>query len=468
MQTKFERKLDWKLILSILATGLMSFTGVVVETSMNITFPTLMKEFGVSTSTVQWVTTGYLLILTLVIPISSFVKKRFKMKTLFIFAIVTFVIGTLMGLLAPSFWVLLLGRLIQGIGTGIALPLMFNIILDQAPFDKMGFIMGIAAMITAVAPAVGPSVGGLIVSKLGWRYIFAVLLPLLVLAFVFGIIAIRQSSEIEKPSLDFGGYLLLGGTFVALIFASSFAGQFGWLSWQVLGLFVLAIALIAVYCVHAKKSEHPIIDFSVFSYSQFSFSIGALLMVYFCVLGLGFIIPNFSQLALKTSALTAGCILLPGCALGAVMNPIAGKLLDRFGAAKPLVTGCVLVLAAAVCYCLPLESTSVTKLTIYYVIFQLGAGSITGNTLTNGLKCLPAQKTADGNALFTTCQQLAGAIGTAVTASVISNAQANNSDIAKATIDGSHTAFIIVAAAAVILTVCTIGAVTRKPHMKGE
>ena len=200
--TEFERKIDHKLILSIIAAGIMSFSGVVVETAMNVTFPTLMKEFQVGTSTVQWITTGYLLVLSVIIPASSWLKRRFRTKALFLTANLLFIAGTILCAFAPTFALLLLGRLIQGIGTGIALPLMFNIVLEQAPYDKMGSMIGIASLITAIAPAVGPSLGGMLVNLLGWRMIFVVLLPLLILSLFFGLSSIRQVSATEK--LAFG------------------------------------------------------------------------------------------------------------------------------------------------------------------------------------------------------------------------------------------------------------------------
>lgn len=137
-----DKKIDLKLILSIVATGIMSFSGVVVETAMNVTFPSLMEEFQIGTSSVQWITTGYLLVLAAVTPVFS---------------------------------LLLLGRLIQGVGTGIALPLMFNITMEQVPEEKLGVIMGTASLITAMAPAVGPSLGGFIVNHFGWRIVFILL-----------------------------------------------------------------------------------------------------------------------------------------------------------------------------------------------------------------------------------------------------------------------------------------------------
>lgn len=136
------KKIDLKLILSIVATGIMSFSGVVVETAMNVTFPSLIEEFQIGTSSVQWITTGYLLVLAAVTPVFS---------------------------------LLLLGRLIQGVGTGIALPLMFNITMEQVPEEKLGVMMGTASLITAMAPAVGPSLGGFIVNHFGWRIVFILL-----------------------------------------------------------------------------------------------------------------------------------------------------------------------------------------------------------------------------------------------------------------------------------------------------
>ena len=245
--TEFERKIDRKLILSIIAAGIMSFSGVVVETAMNVTFPTLMKEFQVGTSTVQWITTGYLLILSVIIPASSWLKRRFRTKTLFLTANILFITGTILCASAPTFALLLMGRLIQGVGTGVALPLMFNIVLEQAPYDKMGVMMGIASLITAVAPAVGPSLGGMIVNLLGWRMIFVVLLPLLLLSLLFGLTSIRQVSSTQKLTFGVKDYLLLVIGFAAMIFGINLASSCGWISLPVLLLLAVSAAALVLF-----------------------------------------------------------------------------------------------------------------------------------------------------------------------------------------------------------------------------
>lgn len=158
--SEFERVLDVRLVLSIVAAGAMTFSGILVETAMNVTFPTLMREFGASTSTVQWVTTGYLLVLAIVIPTSSYLDRRFRKRALFAAAVLLFLAGTVLGACAPSFGLLALARLIQGAGTGIAWPLMNNIIVEQAPLEKRGMLMGVAVLISVLPPALGPAYGG--------------------------------------------------------------------------------------------------------------------------------------------------------------------------------------------------------------------------------------------------------------------------------------------------------------------
>lgn len=223
-----EKRIDARLILSIIATGMMSFAGVVVETAMNITFPTLMREFQIGTSTVQWITTGYLLVLAIIIPASSYLKRRFTTKALFATAMTLFMLGTILSAITPVFSLLLLGRLIQGIGTGVALPLMFNIVLEQVPKKQLGLMMGVASLITAMAPAIGPSIGGMIVTLFGWRMIFIVLLPFLAVALVMGLYSIRQVSPIEKISFNWPDYLCLAIGFSCFIFATSTASAAGW------------------------------------------------------------------------------------------------------------------------------------------------------------------------------------------------------------------------------------------------
>lgn len=186
------QRISNKVICAVIATGLMSFCGVIVETAMNVSFPTLMKEFHVNTATVQWMTTLYLLVVAIMVPLSAILKRSFKTKQLFLTANLLFIAGVILDSFVPIFPLLLLGRLVQGLGTGIALPLMFNIILEQVPLARIGMMMGIGTLITAIAPAIGPTFGGVVATNLSWRYIFILLLPILIISLILGLLTIQQ------------------------------------------------------------------------------------------------------------------------------------------------------------------------------------------------------------------------------------------------------------------------------------
>lgn len=460
-----ERKIDLKLIIAIIAVGMMSFTGVVVETAMNVTFPTLMKEFNVNTSTVQWITTGYLLVLAMIIPVSSFLKQRFKTKSLFITAILFFIVGVICDAVTPNFGLLLLGRLIQGVGTGIALPLMFNIVLEQVPLNKLGMMMGVASLITAIAPAIGPSLGGLIVNQFGWRMIFVVLLPLLVVSFFMGILSIRQVKPIQRAEFDWKGYLFLAVSFSCIVFATSSAGVMGWGSIQVIILFLISVITIVLFSLHSRNMDNPIINLKVFSNKSFLSSVIGLLFIQFICLGLGFLIPNYAQLVSDENAFVSGCLLLPGCIIGALMTPFGGRLLDKFGAKKPIIAGNLCIIFSTMCFSIFAKDLTSMLFVFFYFFFALGQSFSVGNTMTNGLKRLPEKLKADGNAVINTLQQLAGAIGTSVVTTIVAASQAvmpENS--ALATMVGSKNAFLLLSILAVIVLVSSLCAL-YKPNL---
>lgn len=451
------RVLDARLLFSIIAAGIMSFSGVVVETAMNVTFPTLMHEFNIGTSLVQWITTGYLLVLALIIPTSAYLKRSFATRSLFITAISSFLAGTLLAAWSPGFSVLLLGRLLQGIGTGIALPLMFNIILEQVPGERLGFMIGIASLITAMAPAVGPSLGGLIVSYFGWRMIFISLLPFLVLSALLGIKNIRQAGTLEQGSFNLKLYLLLVIGFSSLIFATSLASSHGWLSPVTLALFALCLLALAFFYKLSLSSNTPLLHVEIFQYLPYTLSTVSLLLVGFICLGLGFLIPNYAQLVSKTDAFTAGCLLLPGCLLGAALAPISGRLLDKFGAQRPILLGNCSILVSVICYSLYPGELSSLLFIIFYLFFAFGQGFSMGTIMTNGLSQLPERLNADGNAAMNTLLQLAGAVGTAVISTIVATAQAAEpTNLALATMNGSRQGFYVLTISAVLILCCSL------------
>lgn len=455
----FERRLDARLIISVLALGLMGFTAVASETAMNVIFPILMKEFNIPTSTVQWVTTINLLMLAIVIPTASWLTKRFKMKALFIAAWSLFTVGTLIGFWSPSFPVLILARILQGISGGITIPLMNIIILEQVPFKNTATIMGLATLTIVLGPALGPALGGMIVGIAGWRMIFGCMLPILALAGCFGITCIRQSRVLEKVPFDLMSFLLLGVSFFCIIYPTSVISHVGIGSPLVWGLFIVAIVLLVIFVKHARNIDKPLLNLDILKTPVFTCCLIALLLVQFTTLTRGFMIPNLFQLHSGVSAFVAGCIVLPACAIGALMNPFSGRIYDTIGPKVPITIGFTLILIDLAIEMLFMVHVSPYVMMAICVIYCIGQSLSVGNTVTFSLRNLPGNQYADGTAVINTMQQLFGAIGTAVASTLITFGQAAlPNDIAQGTANGTQWALYLNFALGIIILFCALKA----------
>lgn len=434
-------KIPLRVLLAVIATGLMSFCGVIVETSMNISFPTLMKEFNVNTSTVQWMTTIYLLIVAIIVPLSSFFKKNFKTKTLFLFANLFFICGVIVDSIAPAFPILLLGRIIQGLGTGIALPLMFNIILENVPESKIGLMMGIGTLITAIAPAIGPTFGGLVVNTWGWRYIFVILLPILIISFILGVKNIQQKSQIQHTKFDSLSLLSLILTFSGLIFGFSNMNK---LNLLIISAFLIGIIGLLSFIIRSSKIPDPIINLKVLKNHKFSNHVLSFFIFQIISLGFAFILPNYIQLVNQSSATIAGLAVFPAGVVGAILAPLGGKILDELGARKPILFGVTCADISLIIFAIFSLHLTNNMIIWTYTLYMFGMGLAVGNIMTNGLKCLSDQNQADGNAILTTLQQFAGATGTSIVAAIIAQSQTNTHlTIATSTAIGTQHAFIV-------------------------
>lgn len=435
----------------------MSFCGVVSETAMNVTFPTLMNEFGIGTSSVQWITTGYLLVLSLVMALSSYLNRNFSTRALFIAAISFFMVATALCAWSPRFWMLIAGRMMQGVGTGIALPLMFNIILSEAPKDKLGLFMGAGSLITAMAPAVGPVLGGFIVDYFGWRYIFFVLLLLLLPALFLGVRLIRPSRQEARSTFHVLDYLLIIIGYTTFILATVSASSAGWLSIEVAGLLLVSVLSILVFMRRSESESSPLLRFEILGYRNYVLGLFSILAVQFATLAVGYVIPNYSQLVNHTGAFLAGALLVPGCIVGAVLAIVAGMIYDKLGPVRPILTGNGLLVLSLVLFSASGLHVTTAQFYSFYIIYTLGQGLCVGNTMTYSLSQLPKDLSADGNALINSLQQLAGAAGTAVATTIVAEAQGSDAaHFALATASGSRSVFVTLA---IILSLALLAAV---------
>ncbi|MFT8337272.1 MFS transporter [Schleiferilactobacillus harbinensis] len=404
----------------IVVVALLSFIGVLIETSMNVTFPTLMREFHVSLTTIQWVTAGYLLTAALVMLASAYLKRRFTNRVLFIWAAMLFIVGDLLCATATTYWVLLVGRLIQAGCVGLSTPLMVNIILDVVPLQHLGTYMGMANMIILVAPALGPTFGGAVAAFASWRMIFWLTLPITLILLVIGVRVIEQYSPTRHFTFDWTRFALLGVALVSLIVGLNALGEAGGWRQFLIYLLVTAVAL-GAFSWFSKRSHRILFSLAVFRDKAFLFSFLPYIFLQFANVGINFLLPNYVQEVDGASAFVGGLILLPGSLFNGFGQPVYGWMLDRFGGKLPLYLGDALFTVALAGFALWGTSLSVAAVTWLYLIFAIGRSMAFGNSVAYGLKKIAKPLRNDANALYNTGQQVFGAIGTTVLAMMMSS-----------------------------------------------
>lgn len=438
-------------IAAIVATGLMSFCGVIVETAMNVAFPELMREFHITTNVVQWMTSIYLLIVAIVVPLSALFKAKYRTRNLFLVAITLFITGVVIDGLAPQFWLLLLGRAIQGIGTGISLPLMFNIIMEQVPSEKLGMMMGFGNLITGIAPAIGPTLGGIITTQLTWRWIFIILLPLLVCSLLLGWWGIQQKSALQAVRIDLISSGWIAVMFTGLVFGFSNLSTMSFWSWQVGGALLVGLVAMGSLTQRSLHLTHPILDFHLFGNHRFAGHVLIFFLTQMCSLGFAFLLPNYIQLVNGNTALTAGLIVMPAGIGGAIFAPIGGRLLDHFGPKKPVMAGASLMALSIICFALMSRRMSNLMISLVYIFYMIGMGSLMGTIMTSALASLPAEQSTQGNAILNTLQQFAGSMGTSVVATIVAMSQHGHTTPVTTALGTQHAFCLLVVFVLIIL-----------------
>ncbi|MCZ4020484.1 MFS transporter [Lactobacillus gasseri] len=438
-----KEKIPKHVLAAIFATGILSFSGVIIETSMNIAFPTLMKEFNLATNTVQWLTSIYLLTISIIVSLSANLKAHFKTKKLFITANLLYLSGLIIGACAPNFEFLLLGRIVEGLGTGIALPLMFNIIMEQVPKSRVGVMVGIGNMITGIAPALGPTFGGLVVTHLGWRWIFYIMIPFILISLVLGIGGIRQKSQLREVKFDLLSMLLIAIFFIGMILGFSNLSTGNYFAFNCLGAILIALVSLGLLVYRSNRINDPVLDLNLFKNKFFAAHAIGFFLIQIISLGNAFLLPNYIQLVNGDSALIAGLVVLPAGFAGAFLAPFGGSLLDRYGARKPILIGSSFMLLELLIFTIFTSNLSNLLILFIYIFYMGGMGMMMGCVMTDALDHLEKSEVTQGNAILNTLQEFAGAVGTSTTAAFVAFAQRKaGSKGAIPTAHGTHLAYI--------------------------
>ncbi|GKU83567.1 DHA2 family efflux MFS transporter permease subunit [Niallia sp. NCCP-28] len=406
----------------IVSFVIAGFIGLFSETALNMALNNLITSFGIHETTAQWLTTGYLLTLGILVPISGLILQWFTTRQLFIASLIISIIGTFLAAIAPTFSVLLIARVVQAMGTALLLPLMFNTILMIVPPQKRGKIMGVIGLVIMFAPAVGPTLSGLILKSLSWHWIFWISLPLLICALIYGMYFMQNVTTPTKPKIDIVSIILSTLGFGGIVYGFSSAGEGGgWSNPIVIVSIAVGIVSLILFSLRQIKMEKPMLNLSVFKYPMFTLGLVMIIIAMMTILSSMILLPLYLQTSLALSTFAAGLLLLPGGVINGLLSPVMGGLFDRFGPKWLVIIGFVIITGTMFGFTSITMETSSAFIVGMHIFMMIGVSMVMMPAQTNGLNQLPRELYPDGTAIMNTLQQVSGAIGTAVAISILSS-----------------------------------------------
>lgn len=428
-----------------------SFIAILNQTLMITAIPPIMEEMGITANTAQWLTTVFMLVNGIMIPISAFLLERFSTRQLFITAMSVFAAGTFVAAIAPNFPMLLVGRVIQSTGAGVMMPLMQTVFLMIFPVNKRGAAMGLIGLVISFAPAIGPALSGYVTEHYSWRVLFYIILPIAIIDIAIAFFALKNVTEVQKPKLDIPSIIFSSFGFGGLLYGFTSAGNHGWSALITILSLTIGVTSLVIFIYRQLRLKHPMLEFRVFTYSIFPFAVAIGMIAFIGLIGVETLIPLYMQNMRDFTAFEAGLTLLPGAVITGLMSPISGRIFDKFGAKKLVMVGLIILTLSSFAF-IRLDTSTTTYLTIMYSIRMLGLSMVLMPIATAGLNQLPKRLIPHGTAMDNTMRQIAASVGTAILVTVMTTSEksATSKELMNPDIYGANVAFVVVA----LLSLC--------------
>jgi len=435
-----------RLIAVVLLGGIM---GILDGSMAAVAVDTLASRFETSLSSIGWVSTGYLLALTVTIPVTAWAIDHVGPRRLWLSGLVLFLVGSVASGLAWDVGSLIVFRVLQGIGAGILDPLMLMLLARAAGPSRAGRVMGVMGVVGSSGPILGPIIGGVILQDLDWRWMFLVNVPIVIVAFALSLRVLPadpSAAERQSSRLDVLGVALVGPGVAMGVLALSEAAQRGaFVTWQVLLPLAVAVVLLGGYAVHAlrRRETPPLIELRMFARRNFSASVLTGALVGLATFGSLFVLPLYYQQVRGHGVFAAGLLLAPLGLGSAISMPLSGRLSDRLGSQRLVQCGAVVALLSAIGFSLLGAGTSHVLAAIAAFTIGLGLGSIGAPTIGSLYRTLPPEQVPQGSSVLYMLNQLGASVGIAVVALIMQNA---GSPLA-----GFHAAYWWIAGALVVV-----------------
>ena len=411
----------------VILTLSASFLSVLMQFLLITAFPKIMSEFQVNSTEVQWLTTSFMLTSAILIPITAYFIDTFQTRTIMITAMSLFFIGTFIGLIAPSFPILLIGRIIQGIGSGIMIPLMQTILFLVYPKQRRGYAMGLAGMVINVAPAIGPPLSGVLIKYFKWRSLFLLTLPIAGLLLILVILFMRNVTKQRSSEIDILSILLSIIGFGGTLYGFNKLQEVGIDSLETFGSLIIGVIAITLFIRRQLRIETPVLEVRVLKVPIFSLVSMIAVLGFSLLIAIETILPMYVQNAQQHSAYYSGLIVMPGALTLAVMSYLAGRLFDKYGSKNIAIIGFMVLSLSALgfYFLLELDTPFILPMTLFATSMG-GVALINMPTMTAGINALPDDLIAHGTSVINTIRQFGGTLGLTFIISFISSAEAGS------------------------------------------
>lgn len=438
-------------IVAILIIG--AFITSLAQMVLTSALPSIMSTFNVTTSSAQWLTTTYMLVLGIMIPSTAYLVNRFPVKGLFMISMGLFLVGCIVSITANNFIFMVLSRVLQAIGAGIITQLVQVAMINLYPKEERGKAMGIYGFAIGVAPAIGPLVSGYIIDSFGWRFIFYILAIITILDMIFAVILLKSFMENKPSKLEVISLILSSLGFGGLLIGVTNIGTYTIASPLTYIPILIGLISLVLFVIRQFKVEDPLLDLRVFKIRNFTISIILICIVYMAMTSATMILSIYIQSARGMSAMVPGIVMLPGSIAMCILSPITGNILDKYGLRKLAISGCIMLGVGTLGFSYLEETTSIAVLTIMYTIRMIGITFLLMPVTTWGLNELKQEQIASGSAINSTLRQISGAVGSSLFVTIMT-VVANNSvkatqvlaDIEGMTVAFKYATFVIVIA----------------------
>ncbi len=396
-----------------------TFFGLLCSTLMNIALPTFMNVFHISEAQVQWVTNGYMLVNALMIPVSSFLIKRFPFKNLFIIFSGIFLLGTIIGAIAWSFNLVVVARMIQALGAGMMMPLVNVLAIRYAKPGKKGQIMGIIGLAFNCAPILGPAISGFLLHFFSWRYLFLLIIPFAVITLLLSFFLLPKIPHNEHPRFNTLALILITGGLWSLLMGLSNVSNNHLLSFNVAGYILIGLVFLLLFFLNQRHSSRQLINFGIFSHKQFVFATVINMLITSTMYGNAILIPLLVQIVLGKSTVVSAIAVLPGAVLTGLLSTTSGRFYDIYPIKILVGTGLIIDIIGTIGQAAIGARSSVLMITLFQTIRQFGLVTMLIPLQTQALSLLPNEIVPDAVATFNTLRQIAAAFGTALIVSIV-------------------------------------------------